>query len=367
MLRYPTLYFASAILILLASCGDKKSAENSNPVQIDTLTAFILKKDTLNSTISFPGELIPWEKAEISAKVTGYVDRVLVDIGDEVRHGQLLLILSAPEAEADYKQAASDVQMARSKFMGSADAYKRIMKASAVEGTVAAGEIERIKSQMLSDSAALNASRSKMKAFEQLKDYLAVRAPFSGTVTARNVDPGSLVGANNTQVLFIVENKKPLRLRLSIPEVYAAAAPAGAKVHFTVDAYPGDLFEAKLSRKSGAFNANNRTETWEFLYPNAENKLKSGMFAQARLSFTKAQPTFVLPKSAIVTNQEKRFIIRYRHGKAEWIDVRKGIEKDDRSEIFGSLSEGDTIVLKGTDEIQPDKEIRVRVDTAMDK
>lgn len=123
-------------------------------------------------------------------------------------------------------------------------------------------------------------------------------------------------------------------------------------VSFAVDAYPGRLFEAKLSRKSGALNLTNRTETWEFIYPNKGNQLKSGMFANASIKFTRPAPTFFVPASAVVTNLERRFVIRLKDRKTQWVDVRSGIGVNDRTEIFGELTEGDTLIFRGTDEIK---------------
>ena len=155
--------------------------------------------------------------------------------------------------------------------------------------------------------------------------------------------------------MFVVENNTTLRLRLPIPEAYTSATLAGASIKFTSDAYPGEFFEAKLSRKSGALNLNNRTETWEFLYDNKGGKLKSGMFANAVVNFGRTSPSFVVPATAIVTNLEKRFVIRLNNGKAEWVDVRNGIVLGDNIEIFGNFSEGDILLVRATDEIKPDK------------
>ncbi len=351
------LIFIITTFILAAGCKNKETKLQTQTVKTDSVAVFILKKESFNKEVSFPGELLPLERAEIYAKVSGYVKNINVDIGDLVQQGEVLAVLEAPEMIANYAQANSDVQTARSMYAGSLDAYNRIVKAAKVEGTVAAGELERNKSQMMADSAALEAAKSKLNAFAQLNNYLVIQAPFSGVVTQRNVDPGTLVGTGNAKPILVVENNRTLRLRLPIPEAYTSASPDSTLVHFTVDAYPAVQFEAKLSRKSGALNLANRTETWEFLYTNKGNQLKPGMFANANLEFNRSAPTFMVPSTAVVTNQEKRFIIRLKEGKAEWIDVRNGIAVDNKTEIFGNLSEGDTLMVRGTDEIQPGKEL----------
>lgn len=343
--------------ILTTGCKSNTVKEQLSSAKKDSVAVFILQKESFNKEISFPGELLPLERAEIFAKVSGYVSTIKVDIGDAVQKGQVIAILDAPEMIANYAQVNSDVQTAKSKYAGSLDAYKRITNAAKVEGTVAAGELERIKSQMMADSSNIEAAKSKLNAYAQLKDYLIIRAPFSGVVTQRNIDPGTLVGTGNTKPMLIVENNNTLRLRLPVPEAYTSANPDASTVHFTVDAYPGVQFEAKLSRKAGALNLTNRTESWEFLYANKGNQLKSGMFANANIKFARSAPSFLVPSTSIVTNQEKRFVIRLKDGKTEWVDVRNGITVDNKTEIFGNVSEGDTLLVRGTDEIKPGKEL----------
>ncbi|MBO9620978.1 MAG: efflux RND transporter periplasmic adaptor subunit [Niabella sp.] len=340
------------IIILAVACQQNKKSGEAKKTDTDSAAVFILQKDTVNKQITFPSELIPLEKAELFAKVSGYVRSLKVDIGDRVHQGEVLATLEAPEMNANFSQSNADIQTARSKYLGSLDAYKRIVNAAKVEGTVAAGELEKVRSQMMADSAALTAMRSRSNAYGQLKDYLVIRAPFSGVVTARNVDPGTLVSPGNPKPLFVVENTSTLRLRVPVPEAYTAASAETPGISFTVDAQPDVTYQAKLSRKSGAVDQVNRTETWEFLYPNTNNQLKPGMFANALLKLGRKAPTFVVPSSAVATNLEKRFVIRLKDGAAQWVDVRNGISMGDKVEIFGTLNEGDTLLTRATDEIK---------------
>ncbi|MBV8256022.1 MAG: efflux RND transporter periplasmic adaptor subunit [Chitinophaga sp.] len=343
---------ASLVCMSTACQQNRNGKDVAKKVGADSATAFLLSKDTVNKQMTFPSELIPLERAEMYAKVSGYVGALKVDIGDKVSKGQLLAVLEAPEANANYAQANAEVQTARSRYLGSLDAYRRILNAAKVEGTIAAGELEKAKSLMMADSAALNAARSKTNAFAQLKDYLTIRAPFNGVVTQRNVDPGTLVSAGNPKPLLVVENISTLRLRVPVPEAYIAANSGTSTIHFTVDAQPDVTYQATLSRKAGALNLSNRTETWEFLFQNNNHQLKSGMFANAVLNLGRKTPTFLVPASAVATNLEKRFVIRLKDGKAEWVDVRNGINLGDKTEIFGNLSVGDTLLTRATDEIK---------------
>ncbi len=361
MRRIPIIMIFSLGVLLLSACKKEAEKEQGEKPKQDSTATFILKKESFDKQVSFPGELLPLERAEVTAKIAGYVRSIKVDIGDRVQKGQVLVTIDAPEMITNYAQVNADLQSAKSKFQGSQDAYKRIVQAARVEGTVSQGEIERFKTQMLADSAAYVSVKSKLNAAGQLNDYLTIRAPYSGIVTQRNVDPGTLVGSGNAKPMLVIENNSALRLRLPIPEAYTAANPENALVSFSVDAYPGRLFEAKLSRKSGALDLANRTETWEFLYPNKSNQLKSGMFANANIKFTRPAPTFFVPASAVVTNLERRFVIRVKDGKTQWVDVRNGISVNDRTEIFGDIMEGDTLISRGTDEIKEGAVLNMKI------
>lgn len=347
--------------VLFASCKSGNQEHTAKPAAKDSVLVFILQKQEVNKVFSFPSELTALERAEIFAKVSGYVKSIKVDIGDVVRQGQVLAIIEAPEMVSNYAQASADVQFANSKYISSVDAFTRVENAAKVSGTVAAGELERLRNQMLADKAAVEAARAKQNTFAQLKNYLTIHAPFSGTITQRNADVGTLVGTTNTTPILILENHSFLRLRVPVQEAYSAAIPDSSFISFTVDALPEKKFYAKLSRKSGAISQDNRTETWEFIFGNSNHELKSGMYANASMKLGRKGNSFVVAPSAIATTLEKRFVIRLKDGKAEWIDVRNGMNVGDKIEIFGNLSEGDTILIKATDEIKPGKELAAKI------
>ena len=339
--------------VLLTGCSGVKNKEDLKQKGMDSVAVFSLKKEQVNKQITFPAELTAMDRAEIFAKVSGYIDQFRADIGDQVRKGEILAILDAPEVVSNWAQYYSDVQAAHSKYETSLDAFKRILKASKVNGTIAEEEMEKSKNLMLSDSSAMEAAKAKLNANAQLKEYLTIRAPFNGIVTQRNFDQGTLVGTSNSKPLLVVENIETLRLRVPVPEAYTMAIPDTSVIQFSVDAQPGKMYTAILSRKSGSVNLSNRTEIWEYVYQNKSNQLKSGMFATASINFRRKELSFFVPESAVITNLEKRFIIRLKGQRAELVDVKNGISQNDKVEIFGTLAEGDTLLVRATDEIKP--------------
>lgn len=351
------IILASTVLIL-AACNPKKS-ETTSVAVADSVEVFTLKKEAVSKTLSLPAELHPWERAEVYAKVEGYVRELKVDIGDRVKKNDVLLILDAPEVTANYAISSADLQAAQSKYHTSRDFYKRILSAAKEKGAVSDSEMERTKNQMLTDSANYEAARSGTNAYSQLKNYLIIRAAFDGVVTQRNVDAGTLVGKEQ-KPMIVLENLSKLRLHVFVPEAYTAAIPESTSIFFTVDAQPSKKYAATLARKSNQIDLKTRTELWEFEATNTDKELKSGMYGNVSFNLKRSESTFVVPYSVVVTTLEKRFVIRVRDGKAEWVDVRNGISMNDKVEIFGDVQEGDQLVLKANDQIIEGDKISIK-------
>lgn len=350
---------AVATILLFAACSQEQKKETSKPE--DVKNAFILKKQAVSVTLNLPAELRPYEEAEIHAKVDGYVQTVLADIGDKVRKGQVLARIDAPEVAAQAAQAVAKFQEAQAKFLASRDKYTRIQKAVKQQGVISESEVILAQNQMQADSAALVSAQSASQAYRQLQDYLILRAPFDGIVTSRTVNPGDLVGKAGKSALFMVENPKKLRLQLFVPETHVGNQQANDTISFSVDAMVGKTYQAVLSRKSGSISRETRTETWEYEVENTSGELKPGMYTTVNLTLNRPAGSLVVPAAAVVTSLEKKFVIRIKNGQTEWVDVREGISMKDGKEIFGALAEGDTILTRGSDEIKPETKLKIKI------
>lgn len=346
-------------LVLLAACGNTdKEGSTTNATAIatpisDTVQAFLLKTDTLKKVVELPGELIPYLQTDLFAKVQGYVQTMKVDIGDKVRKGQTLAILDAPEVNTQIAQSIAAQQSSKAKLTTSTDNYNRLYRASQSPspGIVAPVDLENSHNQMLADSASYEALHQQSKAYKEVSGYLYITAPFDGVITARKADPGALVNANS--MLLTVQANNTLRLRVAIPEIYVSAAGNNKNLSFSVDAYPEQRFTALLTRKTETIDPSTRTELWEFSVDNNKHLLKAGAFVYAKIVLGRSTPSFVLPPSAIATTLERKFVIKVKDGKAQWIDVRQGMTTDDGVEVFGNLATGDTLLVKATDERKP--------------
>ncbi len=342
---------------LLAACGSHSNDTNhptpAAPVVQDTALVFLLKTDTIKKTVELPAELLPYLQTDLFAKVQGYVQAMKVDIGDRVHKGQTLAIVEAPEINTQVSQSEAALQSARAKYTASTDKYQRLYRASqsSSPGIVAPVDLVSSHNQMLADSAAYEAVRQQSKAYKEVSGYLYISAPFNGVITARKADPGALVSAAST--LLTVQDNHILRLRVAVPETYVAAAADNSSLSFSVDAYPEQVFHGMLTRKTETIDPATRTELWEFDVDNSKHLLKAGTFVSAHLNLGRSTSSFIVPATAIATTLERKFVIRVKNGKAEWIDVRQGLTTTKGIEIFGALQTNDTLLLKATDERKP--------------
>ena len=358
-------------LALLTACGDTGKTDpgttGSGPTSgsgpaggaaaagpsLDTAQVFLLRTDTLKKMVELPGELIPYLQTDLFAKVQGYVQAMKADIGDRVHKGQTLAIIDAPEVNTQFTQSMAAQQAAKARLTTSADNYNRLYRASQSPspGIVAPVDLENSRNQMLADSASYEALRQQSKAYKEVSGYLYITAPFDGVITARKADPGALVNAN--AMLLTVQDNNILRLRVAVPEIYISAAGSNKSLSFGVDAYPEQRFSGVLTRKTETIDPGTRTELWEFDVDNSKHLLKAGGFVYARIALGRSAPSFILPPSAIATTLERKFAIRVKDGKAEYVDVRQGMTTDAGVEVFGNLKTGDTLVTKATDERKP--------------
>lgn len=350
------------LTLYLTSCAEKEQVAKAPPTEEDTKQAFVLKKQSVGKALKLPAELLPYERAEMNARVEGFVRKVMVDIGDKVKEGQVLAVLEAPEAVARYAEATARQQEAKARYMGSLDRFQRLSAAAKEEGVIAQSELVNAKNQMLADSAAIASAQSTAQVYRQLQDYLTVKAPFAGVITSRTIDPGDLVGSGAaSQPLYTVEQTDRLRLRVHVPEAYVNSIPTDEPLSFTTNAVVSKTFEADLSRKSGRIDPATRTELWEYEYENTSGALKPGMYTTAQFNLKRENESFVVPYTAVATTLERKFIVRANNGKVAWVDVRQGISMNDGVEIFGELTEGDTLLIRGSEEIKADSTINVKI------
>lgn len=321
---------------------------------------------TIARTVDLPGEIQPYLSVSLHAKVAGYVERILVDRGSEVKQGQLLVELSAPEMAAQIAEAESKVQIldadrvqAEAQLAAAQSTYDRLKKAAETPGAIAGNEVIVGQKQVEAAQALVNsrqqAVQSAKAAIQPLRDmqaYLQITAPFDGIVTDRLVHPGALVGPGADPVLLVIQQISRLRLVVALPEEDAGAIMNGARVEFHVPAFPDRKFSGTVARIAHSLDPKTRTMPVELDVMNRDGALAPGMYPDVKWPVRRSAPSLFVPRTSVVTTTERTFVVRDSGGHAEWVDVKKGVADGDLVEVSGNLKAGDMVVRRATDEIR---------------
>ena len=354
-------------LVLAAMAAAPIGVSAQSPAGGTSATVVVTKVigKSLDRPLAMPGDLVAFQDVELRARISGFVDAVNVDRGSSVRKGELLVRIVAPELASQRAEADARIQSARSqrieaeaKLAGDEATYQRLQAASKTPGVVAGNDLVVAQKTVEADRARVEqwkeneeASRSAAKAVGEQESYLNVTAPFDGVITQRDVHVGSLVGPSGAPMLRIQQISR-LRLVVNVPETAIASVKSGETIHFTVPAYPGEMFSGTVARLGRALDPRTRTMPVELDVMNGSSRLAPGMFAQVSWSMRRSRPSLFVPPTAIATTTERTFVVRIRENQAEWVDVKRGVSVDQLVEVFGGLQEGDEVALRGTDEIR---------------
>jgi membrane fusion protein, multidrug efflux system len=329
--------------------------------------------------VRLPGEFQPYLSVSIFARVPGFVRDVSVDRGSSVKQGQILARLDAPEMEAQIAEAESKVQAltlqraeAEAKLAAAQSTYERLKAASATEGVVAGNDLvvaeknfEAAQAVVQSFASSIRAAEAQVEATKALDQYLQIRAPFDGVITERNVHPGALVGPGaGTTPLLRLQQISRLRLVVAVPEALVGAMVKGARVAFTVPAFPGETFYGAVNLVARELDPKTRSMPVELDVRNTDLRLAAGMYPEVSWPVRRPAASLLVPATSIVASTERTFVVRVKNGTAEWVNVVRGARVGDQMEVFGPLAEGDQIVRRGSDEIREGTKIQIAVSAA---
>ncbi len=371
---YGALALATALFCAaVTGCNERGHASAAPASQASTLVSVETAHVTaqrLQMSITLPGELHPYEEVRIFPKVSGFVKWIGVDRGSRVKKGQLMALLTAPEIVAQKAEAEAKVMSAENqriageaKLAADESTYQRLKTASATPGVISDEELDTAQKTAEGDRARVvslrntaDAARATLRSAREMESYLRITAPFDGVVTKRNVHPGALVGpagaSTNQASMLRVEQVDHLRLVVAVPEIYVAGVEKGAKVKFTVPAFPGRSFTGTIARVANSIDVATRTMPVEADVWNPKLELASGMFPQITWPVHRAEKTLFVPQIALVRSGDQSYVLRVRGGKTEQVDVTTGAVAGNLTEVFGALQAGDQVVVNPSDDVR---------------
>jgi multidrug efflux pump subunit AcrA (membrane-fusion protein) len=343
---------------------------------------------TSEQQLTLPGTVTPLDAAHIYARASGFFERRYVDLGDNVRKGQLLGLISAPDLDAVVSQQSSLVQQTSAGVL-SAQASVQLQQATynRVHTLVQHGILSRqdddtalaaLQTAEAGSQAALQgvqAAKAAQAHAQVLADFEQVRSPIAGTVVARNVEVGNLVSATGTAMgvapvpgtgptggpptggaqggeLFYVVNLDRLEVFVTVPEEDAEFVQDGQPVQLTFLEMPGQTFQGKVSRTSDSLSQQTRMLLAEVRAVDPQHRLRPGMFASVQMRYKAPNPGILIPGDSLITMARGEFVPVVQDGVVQMRPVHVGRDLGTQVFITAGLQNGDMVVVNPNDSVK---------------
>lgn len=327
---------AVCMVMLLASCNSKKTQSEStteNTKQLVKLAS--VKVESVDQLQVYTATIEGDVKNNIAPAAPSRIDKIFVEVGDNVRKDQKLVQMD----EASLKQMELQIKNMEVEFNRIDQLYK--------VGGVSKAEWDNMNLQ-------LEVNKS---AYKTLLENTQLLSPIDGVVTARNYDNGDLYSG---QPVLVVQRISPVKLTINISEQYFSKVSKGDVVTVELDAYPGEKFSGKVSLIYPTVDANTHTFPAEIMVSNSNKKLRPGMFARATLNLG-TENHVVVPDLAIVkrAGSGDRFVYVYKDGKVKYVKVELGQRLGDRYELISGISTDAQVVISAQSHLTDGAEVEL--------
>jgi RND family efflux transporter MFP subunit len=322
--------------------------------------------------LTLPGTLQGHQEAPIYARASGYLARWTRDIGEQVKQGQLLAVIDAPEAEQELQQARAAIEQIRARLAlaeSSLQRWENLRKLDAVSQQ----ELEERRAARHTARADLNAAEANVRRLEQLQAFRRVTAPFAGTIVRRNVDVGVLIGAGNNGVnnngagreLFYLAQTDRLRIDVAVPQAYAANVKPGQEVTIKLLERPGTPFKGTVARTAGAIDSATRAMQVEISLPNPDGKLLPGSYVEVSLPLANVARNLVVPVAALQFRKDgpRVALVQADAGGLQRIVIRSvklGRDFGRTVDVLDGVTERDALVLNPHDSIEEGERVHAQ-------
>ncbi len=376
---------------LNVGCSSRNKKSNADAADLPSASVAVVKRGNINHTLSLAGQFQPYQVVDVHPKVTGFMRKINVDIGDRVHEGQVLAVLEVPELKAQLQGSGFEMQQAKDEILRAqheikrAEAihaaehanYQRLLDTSKAQpGLVAQQELDDAQSKDLSSEAQVDGAKSAADAAHEhaqaassnndrvqaLQNYTNVVAPLDGVVIWRYADTGALIqsGTNsNEQDIPIVKLAQSglLRLRMPIPEDDVRYVKVGDPMEIRIDAL-GRSITGKIVRFTRNVNFETRTMETEVDVENKDLSIDPGMYANTSLQIGSAENVLTLPVEALVLKGNQNTVYTLdANNRVHIRNVEVGIQGSKLAEIKSGLQEGDRVIVGGQEKYNEGEQI----------
>ncbi|MGA2692522.1 MAG: efflux RND transporter periplasmic adaptor subunit [Opitutaceae bacterium] len=302
-----------------------------------------------------PADIHAYASTALYARTNGYLASWTVDINDRVKKGDLMAVLSAPDTDAQLKEAEANLNQQEVNYQLAAATDGRYRGLIPTQG-VTQQQLDQFHSAAEQAKANVVSSSAIVDRLKTLVSFERITAPFDGVVTARNYDTGALISASSTgpgQELYDLAEDDRLRVYSSVPQDYAPLVRYGQPVELLLEQnYPGHRFQGLVARSAGTLDPVTRTLRTELDFRNGDpaRRIFPGMYGKAVFRFGRDRPALTVPTSALLfQSSEKRVAVVGEDGKVHMRSIVLGNDFGTKIEVLSGLR-GDEWIVENPDE-----------------
>lgn len=331
--------------------------------EVPTVAVARVARRDLFQKLTIQGELRPYQEVELHAMVSGYIQRIVVDIGDRVKAGDLIAVIVAPELNDELAHAIAAKEQATANHSIAHLDFTRLTDASKGNtNLIAPQELDSAKARDRATGAAEAAAIADVSKYTTLLGYSRITAPFDGVITARMVDPGALIqtgGSQSTSLVRLSENNI-LRLDFPVSVSYVEDISVGEEVEVKFDG-SGATLKAPISRFSRRVDMATRTMRTEVEIANSDLHLIPGMYATVVLNASPRPGALAVPVEAIGSLENPSVYVVSPDGMVSEHSVKLGVETPGSFEVLGGLEAGDLVVVGNRSGVHPGQKVEPKV------
>jgi len=343
--------------VLARNALGRETARDAVPSVITT-TPY---RSDVGENLVLPGTVQAFAEAPIYARTNGYLKSWRTDIGTEVKKGQLLAEIDAPEVDRQLTQALADLETARANENLSSSTNERWQGLLATD-SVSKQDADEKAGDAAAKKAAVNSAAANVARLRELESFKRVVAPFDGVVTVRNTDIGALINAGQSSggELFRIADTQKLRIYVQVPEAYAALAKPGleAELKFTT---PGSrTVSARTVRTANALDPTLRTLQVELQIENAHREVLPGAYAEVHFKLGGNPATLRLPANTVLFRSAGLQVATVdRAGHVKLKSIVQGRDFGNSIEVLSGIDADDRVVVNPPDSITDGTAVRM--------
>jgi RND family efflux transporter MFP subunit len=304
--------------------------------------------------VILPGNVYAYSDASLYARTDGYLDKWYFDIGAHVHKGQLLAVIATPEVDKQLLQARADLATAKA-TAGLAKINSSRYQGLLTQNAVSKQDTDTFVTQEASTNSTVDSAQANVQRLEQLQSFEKIYAPFSGVVTARNVDVGQLINAGAGTLMFRLSAIDVLRVYVNVPQIYSQSAVPGSTAKLTLSEFPGQSFTGKLVRTARAIDPASRTLLVEFDVDNRDGKLLPGAYTEVHMNVHQGVAPLIIPVSALIfRNQGLQVgtVVKGSNGdQAKLLQVTLGQDDGSTVQVIHGLSADSQVIQNPPDSL----------------